>query len=126
MKRSTILQPLSRDHHRALVLAKACERAALSGVAADVALLCERAVREFAAELAPHFETEERELLPLLRGDAGQSLATRTLADHQLLRRLQDGLRRHDAETLRNFGLHLTAHVRFEERELFPALEALL
>lgn len=126
MKRSVILQPLSRDHHRALVLAKACERAALTGAAADVALLCERAVREFAEDLAAHFETEERELLPLLQGDAGQSLATRTLADHQLLRRLQDGLRRHDAETLRDFGLRLAAHVRFEERELFPALEALL
>ena len=125
MKRSAILQPLSRDHHKALVLAKACERAALAG-AADVARLCERAVREFAEELAPHFETEERELLPLLRGDAGQSLATRPLADHQRLRRLQDGLRRHDAETLRTFGQCLAAHVRFEERELFPAIEALL
>lgn len=126
MKRNAILQPLSRDHHKALVLARACERAALAGVAADVALLCERAVREFAEELVPHFETEERELLPLLRGDAGRSLATRTLEDHRLLRRLQDGLRRHDAETLHRFGLHLAAHVRFEERELFPALEALL
>lgn len=126
MKRSVILQPLSRDHHKALVLAKACERAALAGAAADVARLCERAVREFAEELAPHFETEERELLPLLRGDAGQSLVMRTLEDHQGLRRLQDDLRRHDAETLRTFGQCLAAHVRFEERELFPAIEALL
>ena len=125
MKRSAVLQPLSREHHTALALAKACERAALSGDAALVSLTCQRAIRAFESELKPHFLIEEVSLLPLF-GSGESQLVKRTLADHQQLRGLIDFLGQNDAVSLASFGKCLTAHVRFEERELFPALESLL
>lgn len=126
MKRSGILQPLSREHHTALTLAKTCERAARSGDATMVNQACQRAIRAFSSDLDPHFQIEEQSLLPLLHGPEVQGLVQRTLADHRQLRGLLDGLQQHDIGALDNFGKCLTAHVRFEERELFPLLERLL
>ena len=126
MKRSTTLQPLSREHHTALTLAKACERAAQSRDEVLVAETCQRVIRAFSGELEPHFQVEEQSLLPLLRSMETQPLVERTMADHRQLRALSDELSRNDAEALGRFGKCLSAHVRFEERELFPAIETLL
>lgn len=124
MKRSAALQPLSREHHTALTLAKACERAAHSGVAEQVSAVCNRAIQSFKNELEPHFQIEEQSLLPLLKGAETQLLVQRTLADHLQLRALLRDLQQNDADALDSFGKCLSAHVRFEERELFPALES--
>ena len=126
MKRSATLQPLSREHHTALSLAKTCERAAQSGDDDQVNKACQRAIQAFSAELEPHFQFEEQSLLPLLHGVETRQLEQRTLADHQQLRELLDGLRQGNTGALDRFGKCLSAHVRFEERELFPALESLL
>ncbi len=126
MKRSPILQPLSREHHSALTLAKASERAAQSGDEALVRLACQRVIGAFSNELESHFQFEEVSLLPLLHSTETQPLVERTLADHQQLRGLLDALRQNDAGALDRFGKCLSAHVRFEERELFPVLESLL
>ena len=66
MKRSLALQPLSREHHTALTLAKACERAAQSGTAEQVGTACHRAIQAFTNELEPQFQIVERSLVPLL------------------------------------------------------------
>lgn len=124
MQRSPALQPLSREHHAALKLAKACERAALSGDAAEVGRICRRAMDAWTGELDAHFSMEERTLLPLLEGTPDQPLAGRTRAEHRQLAALLDELQRHDAAMLGRFGRELAAHVRFEERELFSALES--
>ncbi len=126
MKRSTALQPLSREHHTALTLAKACERAVQSRDEERVAQTCQRVIQAFSDELEPHFQIEEQALLPHLHSAETQPLAQRTLADHQQLRALLDGLQQNDVGALDSFGKLLSAHVRFEERELFPALESLL
>lgn len=89
-------------------------------------LACQRAIRAFLNELEPHFQFEEVSLLPLLHSTEIQPLVERTLADHQQLRGLLDALRQNDAGALDRFGKCLSAHVRFEERELFPVLESLL
>lgn len=123
MKRSAALQPLSREHHVALKLAKACERAVLAGDEATLALACQHALQTYADELAAHFLCEEQTLLPLLTGASEQSLAERTVSEHRQLHALLEGLRRNDADALHLFGIGLAAHVRFEERVLFPALE---
>jgi len=91
-----------------------------------VTKICQRVIRVFADELEPHFQIEEQSLLPLLTSVEMQPLAQRTLADHQQLRALLDGLRQSDSEALSSFGKCLSAHVRFEERELFPVIESLL
>lgn len=124
MKRSPALQSLSREHHAALKLVRACERAVEAGQLDET---CRRVVTAFANELEPHFLVEESELLPLLAGAEMRELAERTLAEHAELRALAKELRqRCDADVLQRFGRGLAAHVRFEERELFPALEELL
>lgn len=73
MKRSPSLKRLSREHHAALVLARACERAARSDNDDEVAAACARALFEYAAQIETHFEREEQNLLPPLQGDAVQA-----------------------------------------------------
>jgi len=126
MKRNPALQPLSREHHTALVLAKACERAALSCDKELIQETCQRAIQIFVDEMEPHFQIEEQSFLPLLRSTETQSLVEQTWVDHQQLRALLEGLRQNDAEALGSFGKCLSTHVRFEERTLFPAIENLL
>jgi len=65
-------------------------------------------------------------LLPLLHSAENRQLEQRTWEDHRQLRALLDGLRQNNIAALDSFGRLLSAHVRFEERELFPALESLL
>ncbi len=126
MKRSDILQPLSREHYTALSLAKSCERAVLSGDSAQIAQACQRAILAISADMEPHFQIEEQSLLPLPKSPESQALVQRTLADHGRLRALLPGLQQTDAAALGCFGKCLSAHVRFEERELFAVLESLL
>lgn len=126
MKRIPALQPLSREHHTALTLAKACERAVQSCDEDRVGKTCQRILQAFSAELEPHFLVEEQSLLPLLREAGDRLLEQRTLEDHRRLRALLEGLRQNDATALDSFGRLLMEHVRFEERELFPALEPLM
>jgi len=126
MKRSASLQPLSREHHTALTLAKACERAVQSHDMERIGKICQRAIRAFVDELEPHFQIEEQSLLPLLQGVEIQALVQRTWSDHQQLRELCNGLQQNNMAALDSFGKLLSAHVRFEERELFPVLESLL
>lgn len=124
MKRSQALIELTREHHAALVLARRAIVAPRdTSQAAELAV----ALAEiFARELEPHFLIEEQNLLPPLR-DAGESAqAARTLDQHQQLRALARAIGEGDVAGLVSFGLLLEAHVRFEERELFPLAEAIL
>jgi hypothetical protein len=125
MKRSAKLLALSREHHGALSLALAARRAAASGDAEVIAATGRRAVSAFGRELEPHFQEEEGWLLPDLERAGAGTLVARTLADHAELRALAASLAHPDATTLTRFGERLAAHVRFEERELFEAYEAL-
>jgi hemerythrin-like domain-containing protein len=101
-------------------------RAAQSGDAEKVNQACQRAIRAYADELEPHFRVEEQSLLQLLQSTETQPLVQRTLAEHQQLRGLLSGLQQNDVVALNSFGKYLSAHVRFEERELFPVIESLL
>lgn len=123
MQRSPTLQPLSREHHSALKLAKVCERTAISTDEAEVNHACQHAIQAYAGELQLHFLFEERTLLPLLSGPMEQMLAERTLADHRQLHALLKDLQQNNVDALNRFGQLLKAHMRFEERELFPVLE---
>lgn len=102
MKRHAALVGLSQDHHHGLVLARRC---------ISEETTWEQVRATFTEELDPHFDIEERLLLPALGSDP---LVDRTLSDHEELRqRLQD------RGSLPEFGQLLQEHIRFEERELF-------
>lgn len=122
MKRDPRLRPLSEDHHHALVVARRVERAGADR-RVDAALVNEIAAW-FARDLEAHFAIEEQHLLPALRAAGRDDLATRLASEHGAMRGHLDAALAGDAARLASFGAALREHVRFEERELFPACEA--
>ena len=123
MKRSAALKQLSREHHTALVVAKRAQR--LSRESAEAAkVFMHQLVETFAIELEPHFRVEEAILLPALQNVNESRAVQRTLAEHAELRALSERIGKQDYTALHRFGEALEAHVRFEERELFPLAEA--
>lgn len=122
MKRSEALVSLSREHHHALYLAKVISDQAGEGDSAQ------RFNDFWNREGADHFRIEEEVLLPGsgLSGPDGDPEVARMLADHLQLRRAAKKISSGEAtpeELVEAAGL-LKAHVRFEERELFPRIEA--
>ena len=123
MKRRHALQQLSREHHSALVLALRIARAtdleARYALLKDVPLVFQR-------DIAPHFCREEAELLPRLKSAGAAELVQRTLDEHEQMRELVMLIGCGELTALSAFGDLLGTHVRFEERVLFPAAEAML
>jgi hemerythrin-like domain-containing protein len=120
MKRDEALRSLSRDHHRALVEAQRLRRAADAGQAAAAFI-------EFFREKGEHhFEIEEQVLLPrwAALGTVDAAAAARLSAEHLSIRAAVLGLEREPTlDAAHALGAELDAHVRFEERELFPLIE---
>jgi quercetin dioxygenase-like cupin family protein len=91
----------------------------------------ERFLAFYAADTIEHFREEEEHLFPLYvdHGDDANELLLRALLEHQrihaLVRSLAEaaGRRSADAAVMRELGDLLQAHVRLEERELFPLIE---
>jgi hypothetical protein len=130
MRRHPALIPFSHHHHRALVVAR--RTCAAAGDAE--ALLA--AGRDFLVFFdgwgVAHFRDEEEHLFPLLFEQVGAEAPeelVHALLDHVRLHALAAQLRSGlamgevDAETLQITGALLEAHVRLEERELFPLIE---
>lgn len=125
MKRSEALAILSRDHHQALVVAQSARRADTRSAGSER----ERFLDFWTAHGEPHFRTEEDLLLPAYAGygDPYHPLVLRVLGDHVAIRgRARCLIDRPDLTlvTLHALGAALAAHVRLEERELFPLIEA--
>ncbi len=128
MKRSEALTPLSHDHHQALFVAmqlrRADEESAASAGQAMLAFWNDYGRR--------HFREEEELLLPAFvpYGDVEHPLVGRALVEHVTIRARIRALERSmpdpDPAAVRELGDALHTHVRFEERELFPMIEAAL
>lgn len=78
-----------------------------------------------------YFGVEEAIVLPAVPAEAdAQAMAVQVRAGHEHFRSalalLSGGARSADVEFLRTLGGRLSAHVRLEERELFPYLERAL
>lgn len=123
MKRSPTLVQLSREHHTALSLALRIEKATTDSAQAAIAATLPALFR---GELEPHFQEEEGTLLPALKLAGETAAVERTLQEHARLRDLAAAIRQGAIPALAEFGLLLRAHVRFEERELFPLAERVL
>lgn len=127
MKRSAALAPLSRDHHQGLVVAQRLRRADADGLPA-----ARQAFLEFwAAEGRRHFREEEEILLPAFarHGPADHETVARVLCEHVDLRRRAADLAAEPGPGLaeaHELGARFTAHIRHEERVLFPLIEAAL
>jgi hemerythrin-like domain-containing protein len=134
MKRHPSLRPFSDDHHQSLVNARRLKRAA-SGEEPDAANTAHDFLEFWRRDTSLHFRKEEEVLLPVLAryaGDLDERPVLQMLAQHARIRGLamqlsdeleRDGVRQ---DTLRNLGEHLEAHIRLEERRVFPFVEETL
>jgi hemerythrin-like domain-containing protein len=134
MKRHSALIPLSRDHHDGLVQAVRLRRAAADGDAAVRLAAAREFVEFFRNEERLHLRDEEEELFPLfLRHVLSQpALLREARVQHMQL----EGFARTlgiavaagsvEGETLDAAGKLLDAHIRLEERQLFPLIEELV
>lgn len=133
MRRHPALVPLSDDHHHELAQARRLRLAAdgsreerLAAGAAYAAV--------FFTDTVEHFRREEETVFPLYAAHAraDDPLLARVLREHRelqgLARAVRAGVAAEDVppETLRTLGAHLHDHVRFEERELFEAVERIV
>jgi hemerythrin-like domain-containing protein len=119
MKRSLVLQPLSREHHQALVFSKRLH--ALADLPEQKQLKEWSGFRLVLSDaLLPHFDEEERYFLQELGVAENNHLVQHMLEDHRAMRAYMSS---EDVSQLHQFSDLLKAHVRFEERELFPWLE---
>jgi hemerythrin-like domain-containing protein len=132
MKRTPELRTLSEDHHHGLVQAHKLQRA----TEADEADSAEAAVKRFLdfwqKDTALHFRNEEEVLLPVMArygGDLSRQPLLEMLEDHARIRGLVMQLSDEAIggnvrlETLHEIGERLEAHIRLEERVVFPLIE---
>jgi hypothetical protein len=115
-RRHPALVPLSHDHHHGLVAARRLRggepaRGDVPDICVSLRLLWEEELRE-------HFRREEELLAPALAGIGELAgMIERMVGEHRLMLEMVE---RCDAGAL---GELLEAHIRFEERELFPLIQ---
>jgi hemerythrin-like domain-containing protein len=134
MKRHPALIPLSRDHHDGLVLALRLRRAAAAGDASARLVAAREFVVFFRNEERVHLHDEEEELFPLLLRHVPSQPAP--LREARVQHMQLEGFARQleiavaagivDREALAAAGELFEAHIRLEERELFPLIEELV
>jgi hypothetical protein len=121
LKRHAALVPLSRDHHSALVQARALRRTPDAETARAF-------LAYFDEELCGHMQDEERIVLPAAKA-AGVDGVERILAEHRELAALVDairsGLRAHGtaSDPMCAAGQLIDDHVRYEERAFFEEVQ---
>jgi hypothetical protein len=121
IKRHEALRTFSRDHHFGLLLVWKI-RQGLDNVVAPQRI-SNYVLHFFEQDLSQHFEEEERSIFLLL--PIGNVLRTQAEKEHTILKCLIEQIR-NDGENkglLLQFAAALKDHIRFEERELFAAVE---
>ncbi|MBJ6366975.1 hemerythrin domain-containing protein [Snuella sedimenti] len=118
LKRHKALQPLSREHHHGLLLSWKIR----SGLSKNIPVERIKAYTNwfFKTHLVPHFEMEEKHIFPILNEE--NQLIKRALSEHRNLEHLFN-TSRYDEKTLNDIEGTLEAHIRFEERILFPEIQ---
>lgn len=125
MKRNINLIELSRDHHHGLLLGWKIKQGFKRNVAIGELV---KYIDHFAHQaLFPHFEEEENQLLGFLSDDDDYS--KRLLKEHSEIKNLVLELTKPniaDKAGLQILVDKVEAHIRFEEREMFPYIEKTL
>lgn len=122
IKRSKELVQLSRDHHNGLLL---CWKIR-TGIKKDIdnKRIAQYALYFFNKDLKEHFRQEEKILFSLLPDSDG--LKQDALEQHKFLYSLIAKIgnqQQQDTICLQELADVLEAHIRFEERQLFPYIE---
>lgn len=117
LKRHAALIELSREHHHSLSLCVRILRTPSESHQAEL--------EPHFVELAQHFQAEENRFAPHWPNIAPE-LRARFESDHAKLRQMMAQPDYASETWNREFATTLRDHARFEERELFPALEPYL
>lgn len=125
MRRHIYLQPLSREHHGTLRLARDLQRDDGEGVH------LQRLLQAQSAALLAHFQQEEQAFAVLTRNlppdHAAADLLDRMHREHctltALIELLIDMPHAADKAKFQTLGRLLAEHIAFEERQLFPVLQ---
>ncbi len=128
MKRHESLAPLSREHHGALILAQLIKRnaPAYKGLPTDIEGKVNYAINFYKTDLIQHFSKEEIILEKVKHTDAAiAKLAEEIIAEHTMLtsRFLSLNTSGDKITALDELGHLLEAHIRKEERILFPLIQ---
>lgn len=118
LKRLKELQPFSREHHHGLMLSWKIRKGLTNGVEID--RIKAYVDYFFQHSIVPHFDDEEQYVFPVLGND--HELVKKALAEHRRLKRLFK--KTTDVpRALSQIEEELEAHIRFEERVLFPEIQ---
>ena len=119
IKRNTILQPISREHHHTLLLSWKIRTGIKKGI--ELERIKSYADWFYQQHILPHFEIEEQYLFPVL--GSNHELVKRALSEHRKIKRLFEA----ENELQNKLSLIeevLESHIRFEERVLFNEIQA--
>jgi len=121
LKRHKALVPLSHDHHHGLALCFKIRTGLKKGV--ETERVKDYVVDFFDQHLQKHFRDEEKVLLEWLAEDNEKRKETEK--QHARIYHLRTQMDQKEAlsELLSQFEKELNAHIRFEERDLFPYLQ---
>lgn len=120
IKRSKELVPLSRDHHNGLLLCWKIRTGIKNNI--DNKRIVAYINYFFDKDLKEHFRQEEELLFSLLPDD--DTMKQEALQQHVSLNSLVSEISRQaEITSLLAFADALDAHIRFEERQLFPYIE---
>jgi hemerythrin-like domain-containing protein len=131
-KRTPELRTLSEDHHHGLVQARRLRRAAEADEAGSAEAAVKRFLDFWQKDTALHFRKEEEVLLPVMArygGDLSREPLVEMIEDHARIRGLVMQLSDEAIggnvrlEMLHEIGERLEAHIRLEERVVFPLIE---
>ncbi len=116
LKRHISIQPVSREHHSALLFCWHIKQGILKNVSIE-------RMRDYAkwfwlTHISGHFEFEEKFMLTI--PNIEEELINRTLMEHAILKDLFNST---DEMGLKSLAIKLEEHIRFEERLLFNEIE---
>jgi hemerythrin-like domain-containing protein len=124
------LVPLSHDHHHALAQARRLEEAASISDEPNRRRATDDFINFYLGSLLRHFrEEEELFFAPLVDHEVALALVIQALTEHLRVHARVRGLKRDLADgkagpdQMAELAKLLTAHVRFEEREVLPLVE---
>lgn len=122
LARHEALQPFSREHFNGLVLARQLRDAAEADDE-QRRQLAHRIDRTWDLELDPHFSDEEDSLEEIMTDAERNRLQSEHATLREAVRAVAQGAPPASTDMLRLSEL-LQQHIRWEERELFPAVQA--
>lgn len=125
MKRSEELYPLSWQHHNGLMAVLLLKKGVQKK--ADVAIMVQFIQQIRKEELDEHFEAEEKTLnLFSDKYHRLRMLYQKMIEEHAAIRQCFRELENPSYAVIEKFYQLLDQHIRFEEREYFPAIEVTL